>query len=257
MKTKTVNPKPGAMPPLYPDSTSGLLARIASVGARAHALVIVCLAQTVLSLFLIVTLLSIDRTERIRIAFVKLHPNGSYHVSFNDTEQPFSLFASTIDALLRRAIVARFREHPATIVADYNVAALFMGAMELQRFINEFEAPRFIQDYLDCVGCPIVEPVVQALHHLEDVSPQIDTLSAGKVIRSTMYLRFDFRDRHSGALLRQESKIVPISWYIDPAKIAAIGDVDSASMQALNVNPIGLTLLSYSLADDQSRDSSC
>lgn len=253
---KSAKARPGALPPLRPENPAGFLARTARAGTRLNALLIVCLAQTVLCLFLIVALISIDTTERIRVAFVKLHPNGSYHVSFNDSEQPFSLFASTIDALLRKAIVSRYRENPDTIVADYNAAALFMGATELQKFIDEFDAPAYIEDYLSCPGCPVVEPVVQTLHHLEDVSPRIDTLSAGKVIRSTMYLNFEYRDRRTGALLREEAKIVPLSWHLDPAKIAAIGAAgDATSMQALNVNPIGLTLLSYSLADDRSQDS--
>ena len=253
---KSANARPGPLPPLRPENPAGLLARIARTGTRVNALVIVCLAQTGLCLFLAAALLTIDTGERIRVAFVKLHPNGSYHVSFNDSEQPFSLFASTIDALLRKAIVSRYRENPETIVADYNAAALFMGAAELRKFIAEFDAPAHIQQYLSCAGCPVVEPVVQTLHHLEDVSPRIDELSAGKIIRSTMYLNFQYRDRRTGALLREEAKIVPLSWHLDPAKIAAIGEAgDSASMQALNVNPIGLTLLSYSLADDRSGDS--
>ena len=71
---KRLFPRPGALPPIRPASPAGLFARVAQAGARVNALLIVCLAQTALCLFLIVALLSIDTTERIRVAFVKYAP---------------------------------------------------------------------------------------------------------------------------------------------------------------------------------------
>ena len=242
------------LPPTSPAKTSGLLESLSNLAARTTPLLIITMLSVAASLIMFFTLLALrSEPPEVRVAFVKLHPNGSYHISYNDTEQPFSLFQSTIDSLLRKALIARFSENPRTVQSDYNTAALFMGSSELGRFMREFDAPAQIRRIQECVGCPIIEPKIQALQHMEYLSNAgIDTLAQGRIVRSTAYISLEHRNRTSGDLIRAESKIVPIEWHLDPTKIRAIGNADDVSIAILNVNPIGLTILSYTVQDDRS-----
>ena len=86
----------------------------------------------------------IDELMKVKVAFVKLHPNGSYNVAFYDSEQPFSLFQNTIDHLLRKAVIARFKRDPETIRNDHNYFALFLGTTELTKFLSEYRATEVV-----------------------------------------------------------------------------------------------------------------
>lgn len=240
-----------ALPPQKPPRATGPLTRLATAASRTSALVIVCLALIALNAIqFFATLSAASNTEPLPVAFVKLHPSGSYYVSYHDADMPFSIFESTINSMLRKAVQTRFRENPDTIRADYNVAALFLGSRELERFINEFDAPAKIEEITTCTSCPIVEPNIQALQHLENLSPEIGPMTQGRITRSTMYLTLEYRDRRTGRLIRSENKILPIEWHLDPRKISAIA-AGELSLAVLNHNPIGLTILSWNMTDDR------
>lgn len=239
-----------ATEPTNPTSGRGPIARLAAVSVQTNALVLICMGLMLLIAFLLViSINAANRREPMPVAFVKLHPNGSYHVSYYDADMPFSIFESTINAMLRKAVESRFREDPDTIVADYNIAALFLGSRQLGIFLNEFNATEKIQAVRDCASCPVIVPRIQALQHLENLSPDLEAISQGRITRSTMYLTLEHRSRTDGALIRSENKILPIEWRLDPQKLSAIA-AGELSLAVLNTNPIGLTILSWTLTDD-------
>ena len=191
--------------------------------------------------------------DNVQVAFVKLHPNGTYNISFWDREQPFSIFENTANMLLRGAMESRFRMDPSTIRNDYNYAALFMGQIELTRFLQEYNAVRTATDFISCPDCPLVHIVHKGLTHIDQVPLTLD-LTQNTLIQSTMYLDFESRDRNTGRLLSTTPMIVPLTWRLDPGKIAAAAATpDTATaMQILNSNPIGLTIERYSAERDLS-----
>jgi len=192
------------------------------------------------------------RAEEVKVAFVKLHPNGTYNVSFYDSEQPFSLFQNTIDHLLRRAITARFKRDPATLQNDYNYFALFLNDQQLQQFLNEHRATTVVRDYLACADCQIVHPFVRGIHHIDRDNIDLNDISQGVIVRSNIFLDLQIRSRTNGALIRTEKKIIPLLWTLDMNKIRAGNTPNDLAMVILNENPIGLSILEYSIEDDLS-----
>ena len=195
------------------------------------------------------------RADEVRVAFVKLHPNGSYNVSFYDSEQPFSLFQNTIDQLLRKAIIARYKKDPATLNSDYNYFALFLGDIALQKFLTEYRATQVVREYLECSDCQIIHPQFRGLHHLDRDTINLNDISAGVIVRSTAFLDLEIRSRNTGALIRVEKKIVPLLWTLDTSKINPTNNIADLSMVILNENPIGLSIQEYSIEDDLSQAS--
>ncbi len=190
------------------------------------------------------------READFRVAFVKLDPNGNFQVEFFDEDAPVRLFQNTVESLLKKAVETRFRQHPQTMRADFNVAALFMGDVELSKFLNEFRAQTVLREYAECGACPIVEPVFRGMQHVESAET-LDLLDGtGRVYRSVLYFNFETRSRSSGGLIRSEPKLVPVTWMLDRAKIAAAGGSGDMGLRILDVNPIGLTILSYGVEDD-------
>ena len=242
-----------ASPPQAPKGDTSILASLSRAAAATTPILIVAIFSITLNATLLLwMLLRAEEPIPVRVAFVKLHPNGSYHVSYNDTEQPFSLFQSTIDSLLRKAITSRLRFNPSTIQADYNAHAVFLSQFELGRFMTEFNAREKINQALECQSnCVRIEPAIQAIQHLNYVSTDIDTLASGRVVQSTAYVNLEHRAPNS-QVLRTESLIIPMEWQLDPNKVAAIGDMNNLSMQVLNVNPIGLTILRFDIEEDRS-----
>lgn len=193
------------------------------------------------------------RADEVKVAFVKLHPNGSYNVSFYDSEQPFSLFQNTVDQLLRKAIIARYKRDPVTINSDYNYFALFLSDFGLQQFLNEHRATSVVRDYLACTDCEIVHPQFRGIHHIDRNNINLNDITAGVIVRSNAFLDMEIRNRNTGALSRVEKKIIPIVWTLDMQKINPTNDIEDLSMVILNENPIGLTIMEYSIEDDLSQ----
>lgn len=227
---------------------------IAVLKAQSSALVLLCTFLTLGCLGFGYYAISTanKRAEEVKVAFVKLHPNGTYNISFYDSEQPFSLFQNTIDHLLRRAITARFKRDPATLQNDYNYFALFLSDNQLQQFLNEHRATTVVRDYLACPDCQIVHPFVRGIHHVDRDKIDLNDISAGVIVRSNIFLDLQIRNRNNGALIRTEKKIIPILWTLDMQKIRAGNSPTDLAMVILNENPIGLSILEYSMEDDLS-----
>lgn len=222
--------------------------------AQGNALLILCTLLVLAVCFLAWLAVSSanQRADEVKVAFVKLHPSGSYNVSFYDSEQPFSLFQNTIDHLLKQAITRRFRKDPLTIQSDYNYFALFLGDAELTKFLREYRAGAAVREYLDCVECPIVKPVFRAVHHQDRDNINLADISAGVIVRSNLFLDLEIRNRSTSALIRVESKIIPMQWTLDINKINPSSEIDGLAMVILNENPIGLTILEYNVENDLS-----
>jgi hypothetical protein len=226
--------------------------------AQGNMLILVCLLLVLLCAGLAFSAINSAnrRADEVRVAFVKLHPNGSYNVSFYDSEQPFSLFQNTIDQLLRKAVVSRYKRDPATITNDHNYFALFLGTTELTKYLSEYRATQVVRDYLACTDCQLVHPMFRGLHHIDRNNINLSDISAGVNVRSTMFLDMEIRSRNTGALIRVEKKIVNLLWTIDTTKINPTNNIQDLSMVILNENPIGLTILEYSIDDDLSQTGS-
>ena len=179
--------------------------------------------------------------NNVRIAWVKLAPDGSHSVEFlEDGDAENRWFDATITSLLMDFTETRFSKKRASIEGDFGFAQYFYSEQMQMQFMTDFNAPKVAADFLACYACNEIEIKVRAIDHTDYISP---TDNRANVYRSTMYVT-EIERTPEGQLVAQENKLIHIKWrQLEIEKI-------QANMDLLRANPVGIEIVEHSVRKD-------
>lgn len=182
--------------------------------------------------------------NNVRVAWVKLSPNGDAAVQYLDdggnTERYFDQAAY---GSLTNYLTWRFRVQPQTIKVDYGNASTYLGPAEADRFLNEFKAAEKARAAEACVSCPQDHVLVRGIDNT------LLTASEGRkaaVYKTAAFITITRRDTGGGVISR-ENKIVTLDWTLRPAAEASQGP----TLDYLAVNPLAIQILSQDVREDK------
>lgn len=179
--------------------------------------------------------------NNVRVSYVKLDPNGSYNVEYEDQDKPVDFFVNTVNSKLTEYIEKRFSKRKATISTDYGFANLFMSPQLSNSFLNDAKAATVAAEHVACTKCADEEFSVRNIQGLTG------DLVAGSN-SSTQYTTLVFsrmRKRSTeGYITECSNKIVTVLWHFRGKE-----DVVSKRDQ-LRFNPLGMEILREDVKDD-------
>lgn len=185
------------------------------------------------------------------VVFVKLLPDGTWHVGEFKPQDEQLYFRSTIDKLLESFAKNRYGVIPETIKRNYGEAGVFMSDAMMADFISTqpggFNASQKAVDIAADKNSDRVDVTWGFADHYDRI-PAVFDKKAGEVIRSNIYLTLTKRSG-SGLIKANgvEKKILRVQWRLLPKKQLADKKLDW-----LRVNPIGLEIIESDLIDDPS-----
>jgi len=183
----------------------------------------------------------------IKVAWVKMHPNGTWDMEFHDENRQPEFFPATIDYILTQWVERRFSENGHTIKADYGYAYIFMNSKLRNDFTspNGYHAAAKAAQIAECNACREVRVKVRNLDHYDSDKTRFGQ-HEGTLYRSNIFVLKTTLNADGSPLDEAEKMIVPVQWRIK-AK-----DEIQADKEILKQNPIGLEILSYDLLTDVS-----
>ncbi len=190
---------------------------------------------------------SVRADNSIKTAWVKMYPNGTWDIEFNDENRQQEFFQSTIDYMLRNFCVRRYSNIPHTINADYGFVYVFMSPPLQNDFVNSdgFDAPAKAAQIADCPNCPVTKIKVRTIDHYDQDKTRFGQIE-GTLYRSNVFATRETRDSE-GRLNTSENIIIPVQWRIKSREEI------QADKALLKTNPIGLEIMEYSLLKDSTK----
>ncbi len=185
-----------------------------------------------------------DRSD-LDIAWVRVFPNSSWDVSFNDMPNQPQFFQSTIDAVLERFVKARYSKDPQTVRAEYGAAIEFMSPLLSKNFKSEsgFDAAEVASKLIACGNnCGKVMIANPIFEHIEK-TPTINKTNV--IYRTNVYVDEVSIDA-LGARSVEES-IISLEWRIMGkseiiAKYPRTKNNDQM-LSYLRFNPVGIEIV--------------
>ncbi len=187
---------------------------------------------------------SIRADNTIRTAWVKMYPNGTWDIDFNDEGRQPDFFQATIDYMLKNWSVRRYSKIPHTINADYGFAHIFMSPALQKEFVSPKgrNAPAAAAEIAACNNCPVTKIEIRNMDHYD-----ADATSFGK-FKGTLYRTNVFAARRlsaaDGTFISNENIIISLQW-----RIRSREEIQAEKKQ-LKANPIGLEIMDYELLTD-------
>jgi hypothetical protein len=178
----------------------------------------------------------------VRVAWVKLMPNGAHQVEyFDDGAAQDRWFDATINASLTNYAEHRYRLRRETIQADYGFAMRYMSDDLRTWFLGKtgMNAPKVAADFIGCAGCSEVDIKVHWID--SDTFNTPDRRNALKgTYESTVYFT---ETTMSGGTARSKERLAKILWSLQkPAEI-------EKNYESLSANPLGMKIISEKVAD--------
>lgn len=188
------------------------------------------------------------------LVYVKLYPDGTWHVGeFQPTDNQL-YFRSTIDSLLETFAKSRYGQIPETIRRNYGEAGVFMSDAMMADFISTqpggFNASQRAVDISADKNSDRIEVTWGFADHYDRI-PAVFEKKAGEVIRSNIY--FTLTRKSASGIVKQngvQKKILRVQWRLLPKKQLA-----EKKMDWLRLNPIGLEIIQAELIDDPAGNS--
>jgi hypothetical protein len=187
---------------------------------------------------------SVRADNTIKTAWVKMYPDGTWDVEFNDEKRQPDFFQSTIDYILRNWSKRRYSKIPSSVNSDYGFCYTFLSPALQNDFVSPdgFNAPAAAAKISECNNCPVTKIKVRNIDHYDS-----DKTKFGK-FDGTLYRTNVFATRETraadGTLNGTENIIIPIQWRIKSKEEI------QAEKDLLKTNPIGLEIIEYDLLID-------
>lgn len=194
-----------------------------------------------------------DRAD-VDIAWVKIYPNASYEVQFDELQNKPEFFNSTIDALIGKFVEYRFKKDPNTIRSDYGIVLNFMSTDVQSDFVRPqvdggYDAAKVASDVIECgSSCEILKIDIGTIEHYEKAR-----VGDGQgVYRTNVYVTEKFIV--AGSVSREIKSIVALQWRVQTkpqimAKFAGT-NLSNNMLKYLRINPLGLEILEAKKYED-------
>lgn len=187
---------------------------------------------------------SIRADNSIKVAWVKMYPNGSWDVDFHDDSRSVNFTQATIDTLLKNWVIRRYSKVPSSVNSDYGYVYEFMSDELRNDFVSSegFDAPKKAAEIEGCNNCLRIKVPRKSLSldHYDSDKTKFGT-HEGTLYRSNVFATLETIG--SDGIRNGEPKKVIISLHW---RIRSVEEIQ-ADKKSLDHNPIGLEILDYSL----------
>lgn len=187
--------------------------------------------------------------HNIKVAWVKMYPNGTWDVEFHDESRGPEFFQSTIDYILRNWTIRRFSEIPASIKSDYGYAYVFMSPKLRNRFMSKgeggFNAADKAAQIADSTAYREVRIQYRNMDHYDSDKTTFGKYQ-GTLYRTHVFINKITHNTDGSPLPDPQKMIVSIQW-----RILSKEEIQ-ADKEIIEQNPIGLEIVEYDLLQDLS-----
>ena len=186
--------------------------------------------------------------NNIKVAWVKLMPNGTWDIEFHDEDRQPEFFQSTIDYILTQWVERRYSEIPHSIQSDYGYAYNFMSPKLRQEFISPkgLNAPARAAEVSACSACKEVRFKVRSDPDHYDSDKTKFGQHDGTLYRTNVFVLKNTYGADGSPQGDPEKLIVSLQWRIKSKEEI------QADKDLLKQNPIGLEITAYDLLKDVS-----
>ena len=179
--------------------------------------------------------------EDVRLVYVKLSPNGTSQVEFQDKEKPDEFFINTVESKLIEYTERRFSKRKETITPDYGFATLFQEPELQTDFLINKKAADVAAKLVECKDCPSVTAKVREIQNVDkDPMPSSRTRQQYSTLVFTVFVNKD----RNGVIESCQNKIITYLWTFRPKK-QVIKRNDE-----LKYNPLGQGIIRETVSDD-------
>lgn len=186
--------------------------------------------------------------SNIKVAWVKMYPNGTWDVEFHDENRQQEFFQATIDYIITQWVERRYQEFSHSIKTDYGYVYIFMSPDLRSDFLSPdgYNAPAKAAEIADCTACRQVKIKVRNIDHYDSDKTRFGQYQ-GILYRTNVFVNKTILNADGSPSGDEPEKlIVPIQW-----RIMAKEEIQ-AQKDILKQNPIGLEIVSYDLLKDVS-----
>ncbi|GEM77225.1 conjugal transfer protein [Vibrio sagamiensis] len=174
------------------------------------------------------------------IAYVKLSPNGAWQVVEYQPQDEQLYFKTTVDALIERYTIARFKGDSSTIEADWGEASAFMSSDLKAYFLAKdgFDAWSKIDQLKKQNRNASID--IRYVEHYDKVDVHLSSGRADKALRTNVYFTRELSG--AGQKTTKEALVLSLQW-----RLVDKTTLTNTPLSHLRVNPIGVEILKESL----------
>jgi len=179
--------------------------------------------------------------ENVRVAYVKLSPNGTTTVEYSEEEKPVNFFVANLESKIADYVERRFSKRKETILTDYGFVRLMMEPDLQKDFMENTKAADVATALINCKDCKRI-----TMHYREqqliDKDPMPNTRTQ-KQYTTLVFATEQTRDAQS-SIKGCANKIITLLWTFRPMKEVVSRDDE------LRYNPMGIGVIRESVRDD-------
>lgn len=185
--------------------------------------------------------------HNVKVAWVKMAPNGTWDIDFFDSRRGPAFFQTTIDYLLRQFVERRYQEIPHSINADYGFVYTFMAPKLKSAFTSAdgFNAAARAAEIAGSTGGVETHVTVRTIDHYDSDETRFGRFK-GSLYRTNIFLE-KTRVNPDGSMGKTTRWIAPVQW-----RIKSTEEI-TADPGLLETNPVGLEILDIDLLADVSK----
>ncbi len=179
--------------------------------------------------------------ENVRVAWVKMYPNGHTDTEIAENEKPVDFFMSTVESKLSEWTEKRFSKRKETILTDYGFAKMMMGETMKVDFTENYHAAEVAAKFIACSECLQVNVKVREVQLLD--KDKIDGSRTRQQYTTLVFMTEQSKSKE-GKIVSCENKIITILWSFRP-----VGEIVERRDE-LRYNPLGQDLIRADYKND-------
>jgi hypothetical protein len=181
--------------------------------------------------------------ENVRVAYVKLAPNGTSFVEYEEDGKPVDFYKATVDSKLAEWVEKRYSKRRSTITTDYGFAHLMMSTELQNDFMVNEQAAKVAAEVVACANCTEKE---MKIRDVQSIDKDLVAGSATRQQYNTLVFAIE-RTREAGGAVKCSNKIITMLWTFRP--MAEIVN----KREELRYNPLGQEIIRSTIRDDPTK----
>lgn len=172
--------------------------------------------------------------ENVRVAWVKMYPNGHSDVEIVEDEKPIDFFVNTVESKLAEFVEKRYSKLKETISTDYGFANLMMSPQMQTDFLDNYKAADVAQKFITCAECNQEKTKVREIQML--AKDKIEQTRNRQQYTTLVFTTKQIKNK-DGRIVSCENKIVTLLWTFRP-----VGEIVNKRSE-LRYNPLGQDII--------------